>query len=221
MTFSTVLTPTAGLPGRPYGLFTGKGAAPAPPADGPHAGTFTSLTPTAGLPGRRYGSFAGKGGTPPPDSGAHSGIFTALTPTAGLPGKKYGSFAGKGAAAEPPPPTPTPTTQLGGGRGRKRRRAIVDGRLIEGTENIRLALTEWAERIDEAMALKVEPAAKPTTVKSGRRAVKVPDVRAITSSQVAEFAAALRAVETREADVKDLMRRYWAQLDDEDWIILQ
>lgn len=53
--FSTVLSPTAGLPSRSYGDFAGKEA-----AGERSGGPFTTLTPTAGLPGRRYGSFAGK-----------------------------------------------------------------------------------------------------------------------------------------------------------------
>ncbi len=84
MGFTTVLTPTAGVPGRSYGAFSGKGTANPPPATpGDRSGTFTALTPTAGLPGRRYGSFAGKGEavtppTPTPTPATPSGAGPGL-----------------------------------------------------------------------------------------------------------------------------------------------
>ena len=221
MAFSTVLTPTAGVPGRSYGGFTGKGGTPAPPAGGgkTYSVPFTALTPTGGLPGRRYGSFAGKGAAPEGPAGGHSGIFTALTPTAGLPGKRYGSFAGKGDV--PAPPTPTPTTTQTGGHPR-RKRAFVDGKLVEGRDNIRAALTDWTRRLEAEAARPKGQAPKPRTIKTRRAPVDIPPTYTLTEADVETFATALRAIEAKEAEVKAFLAE-WRRMVDEDeaWLILQ
>lgn len=212
MAFSTVLTPTAGLPGKPYGLFT-KGAAP-PVVDGgkPYTQAFTQLTPTGGLPGRRYGSFAGKGtSVTPPDVG-RSGTFTGLMTNSGLPGRyRYGSFV-KG----DPAIVMAETRPAGGGRGRRRRRAFIDGRMVEGTEEIRTALTAWTARLEKQAQETKAPVEKRPKVTIGKKAVEAPPARTITEQEVSQFADALRALNTRDAEVKAFLAHYRALMDDED-----
>lgn len=184
----------------------------------------TVLTPTAGVPGRSYGTFSGKGaGNPPVDPGGggkvYSGAFSTLVPTAGMPGRRYGSFA-KGDAA--PPPTPeVEAIRTGGGRGNKRRRAIVDGVLVEGTENIRAALTRWADRLDNERSKPVEKPKPRPRVKAGAKEIDAPRVSTLTEQDAIQFAEALRSIKTREDEVERFLAQYRAMIDDEDaWLIL-
>ena len=184
----------------------------------------TVLTPTAGVPGRSYGTFSGKGaGNPPVDPGGggkvYSGAFTALTPSAGMPGRRYGSFT-KGDVAPPPAPEPD-VVRTGGGRGNKRRRALVDGQLVEGTENIRAALTRWADRLDAERATAAEKPKPRPRVKAGAKEIEAPRVTTLTEADAVQFAEALRSIKTREDEVAHFLAQYRAMIDDEDaWLIL-
>lgn len=67
---TTRLTPH-GVPGQPYGDFSGKALA----TNGPHnPGTITQLSPTLAVPGMRYGSFAGKAQTEAAAVSRHRGF---------------------------------------------------------------------------------------------------------------------------------------------------